>query len=49
MQAGKDVGQPLIVTGLAAEAGGPGEAALHDPTLGQQDEAVLGLRQLNHR
>ena len=31
MQARQDGGQPLVVTGQAAEAGQPGEAALDDP------------------
>ena len=47
MQASQDVGQPLVVAGQPTEAGGPGEPALEHPALGQQDKAVLGLRQLD--
>jgi len=48
MQAGKGLGQALVVAGEATEAGQPGEAALHDPAPGQQDEALLGLGEFDH-
>ena len=40
--------QPLIVLGEAAEAGGPGETALHDPASRQEHEASFGFGQLDH-
>lgn len=47
MQTRQDLWQPLIVTGQAAEAGGPSKVSLDDPALGQENKAVLGLRQLD--
>jgi len=44
----QDGGQPLAVAGEAAEAGGPGETALHAPSLGEQDEAAFGFRRRDH-
>jgi hypothetical protein len=40
MQAGKGLGQALVVAGEATEAGQPGAAALHDPAPGPQDAAT---------
>ena len=40
--------QPLIVPRQPAQAGGPGETALHHPASGQENNASLGLRQLDH-
>jgi len=40
--------QPFIVPHQAAEAGLPGERSLDDPATRQQDETMLGLRQLDH-
>ena len=40
--------QAFVVSGQAAEARGPGKGALDDPAPGQQHEAALGLRQLDH-
>lgn len=48
VQPRQDLRQPLIVPGEPAEARGPGEATLDDPALGQQDEATIGVRQLDH-
>ena len=48
MQPGEHGGQALIVTGEAAKAAGPGEAAFHDPALGQEHEAVPRGGQLDH-
>ena len=40
-------GIALVVLDEAAETRGPGEGSLNDPSSGQQDEAFLGLRQLD--
>ena len=48
VQARQDSGQTLAVAGKAAVAGGPGETALHDPSLGEQDEAAFGFWRLDH-
>src|SRR5215210_7267613 len=47
MQASEDGQAALVVADEATEAGFPGEGALHDPTAGQQNEAVLGLGELD--
>ena len=47
VQSCEDRRQPLVVTRQAAEARGPGEAALDDPALRRQHEAALGLGQLD--
>src|SRR5215207_5818117 len=43
MEAGKGWGKPLIITGEAAEARGPGEGALDYPTSRQEHKASLGF------
>ena len=48
MQRRQGRGQALVVARQAAEARGPGEAALDDPAPGQEHEAALGLGQLDH-
>ena len=40
--------QTFIVTRQATETSGPAKRALHHPPSGQQHEAFLGLRQLDH-
>src|SRR6476620_10683349 len=47
-QAGQDSGQTLAVAGKAAGAGGPGEPALHDPSLREQYAAAFGFWRLDH-
>ena len=47
VQADQGLGEPLVVLGQPPEARGPSERALHDPAARQQDEAPLGLRQLD--
>ena len=47
MQASQGLGPALIVTRQAAEASGPGETALNDPTSGQEHKAFLGFGQLD--
>ena len=47
VEAGQDGEAALVVAHQAAEAHLPGEGALDDPAPGQQDEAALGLRQLD--
>ena len=39
--------ESFVVSGEAAEACCPGEAAFHDPASGQQDEASFGYRMLD--
>ena len=41
MQSNQGGGKPFIIAREAAEAARPGEAALHDPSFGKQDEAAL--------
>lgn len=48
VQPHQDYSQPLVVARQTTEARCPSEIALHDPALGQEDEAALGLRQLDH-
>jgi hypothetical protein len=48
VQAGEGLGQALVVSGQAAEAGGPGKAALDHPAPGQQHKAFGGGRMLDH-
>src|SRR5258708_40274532 len=47
MKASQRRGKPLIIAHQAPEARCPSERALHHPTPGQQDEAVLGLGQFD--
>ena len=47
VQARQHPWQALIIASEAAKARGPGEVALDDPATRQQDEAVLGLGQLD--
>jgi hypothetical protein len=35
--------ESFVISGESAEAGGPGEASLDEPSSWQQDEAALGL------
>lgn len=43
MKSGQSLCQSFIVSGQAAEARGPGEAALDDPAARQQDETAFGF------
>jgi hypothetical protein len=47
VEAGEGLGQALVVAGEAAVTRRPGEGAFHDLALGQEDEAVLGLGELD--
>ena len=47
MQTSQGLRQALIITGQTTEAGHPGKGAFDDPASGQQDKAVLGLRQFD--
>jgi hypothetical protein len=38
----------LVISGKPSEAGGPCEGAFHNPALGQQDETVFGLLDLDN-
>jgi hypothetical protein len=42
-------GQTFRVARQAAKATRPGEVALHHPLPGQEDDAAVGLGQLDHR
>jgi hypothetical protein len=48
MQAFEDVEASLVVAGQASEAGLPGEGALDHPPAREEDEATLGLGELDH-
>ena len=39
---GEGLAESFVVSGESAEASGPGEAALDDPTAGQENEAAFG-------
>lgn len=43
MNAFKGLAESFVVSGQAAEAGGPGEAAFDHPAAGQQHETAFGL------
>jgi hypothetical protein len=45
---GQRSGEAFVVSGESVEAGCPGEAAFDHPASGQQHEASLGLRMLDH-
>ena len=48
MQADDRFGQTFVVPHQPSEAGLPGEGPFGDPTTGQEDEAMFGVRQLDH-
>ena len=48
MEAGQDIEATLVVANEASEAGLPGEGALDYPSARQEDEAALGLGELDH-
>jgi hypothetical protein len=48
MQRSQSRGEALIVARESAEACGPGKVALHHPASREEDEAPLGLGQLDH-
>ena len=43
IKAGKSLWETFVIPCETAEAGGPGKGALHNPALGKEDEAPLGL------
>ena len=48
MEAGEGLGMPFVISGQATKARCPGEASFHNPAAGQQNEATLGFRMLDH-
>ena len=48
VESGEGVSKAFIVSGQPSEPCGPAEAALDDPSSGQEDEASFGFGVLDH-